>query len=104
MARRDLEVHLEEKCVNYSLAFDCDNVKLDLAKKDYPDRLFFLPNGRTMLVEFKRPGEKPRTRQSVIHHRLSTLRHPVSVVADFQVFQDLLSLNLALPRVPASTR
>lgn len=39
--------------------------------RDWPDRLFLFPNGRHLMIEFKRPGEKLRPSQE---HRINTLR------------------------------
>lgn len=103
MPRRQLETDIEQKCIAYAVAQDCDYVKLDKAKKDYPDQLFFLPCSGTLLVEFKRPGEEPRKRQTVIHQRLAALGHPVSVVDSEDQFRRLLLATLELrtiPRVP----
>jgi hypothetical protein len=44
----------------------------------WPDRLFVLPDGRVVWVEFKREGESPRAKQSHIHELLQAFGHKVS--------------------------
>ncbi len=38
-----------------------------------PDRIVFLPEGRIVLVELKRPGEVPEPHQARLHERLRRL-------------------------------
>ena len=41
------------------------------ADRGWPDRIFFLPKGVTVLIEFKRPGKTPRKNQ---HRKLKDLK------------------------------
>ena len=45
-----------------------------------PDRIVFLPGGRIMFVELKRPGQVPTALQSRIHGMLTKLGADVRVV------------------------
>jgi len=45
-----------------------------------PDRLFMGPGGRVIVVEFKRPGAKPRKLQRWWQSRLQKLGHAVYVI------------------------
>ena len=45
----------------------------------WPDRIFWLPVGKPLLIEFKRPGETPRPKQDHIHANLRELGYPVLV-------------------------
>lgn len=45
-----------------------------------PDRIVFMPGGRTFLVELKQEGEKPSKVQVVWHDRLRELGHHVVVL------------------------
>lgn len=45
----------------------------------YPDRIFWLPVGRPLLIEFKRPGENARPKQVFIHEQLRGLGYEVQV-------------------------
>lgn len=47
------------------------SIKLNLrGNRAWPDRLFFVPGGRPVLIEFKRPGDVPRPLQAHRHEQL----------------------------------
>lgn len=46
-----------------------------------PDRIVFLPDGRTLLVETKRPGGSVRPVQTEVFGRLARINHPVAVLS-----------------------
>jgi len=48
-------------------------------RRGIPDRIFWVPGGRPLLIEFKRPGEEPRPLQSHIHALLKQLGYLVEV-------------------------
>ena len=43
----------------------------------YPDRIFWMPRGKPVFIEFKRPGEKPTKKQDYIHRQLKGLGYEV---------------------------
>lgn len=88
--RAELEAHLEETCCRYAEAFDFVHIKLDRAKRKWPDRLLLGPKGARLLVEFKRPGEEPRKQQAAFHRRLRELGHEVHVIDTFEDFTHLI--------------
>lgn len=45
----------------------------------WPDRLFFIPGGRPLFIEFKRPGEEPGPKQLHIHAWLRHIKYEVQV-------------------------
>lgn len=45
----------------------------------WPDRIFFIAGGRPLIIEFKRPGEKPSPKQQYIHAILRELGYDVQV-------------------------
>lgn len=45
----------------------------------YPDRLFWLPGGKPLLIEFKVPGGDPEPKQDHIHDWLRELGYEVQV-------------------------
>lgn len=60
----------------------------------WPDRLFLMPNGATLFIEFKRPGYLPRPKQRYIHALLVKLGHNVAVMDDFEESMSLIRLIL----------
>lgn len=84
--RAPLEKHLERKCVLYAEGFGYETIKLDNAKRGWPDRLFLGPNAVSILVEFKRAGGKARKKQDALHRRLTEMGHPVYLVDNFDDF------------------
>lgn len=91
-----LERHLEHKCNKHAESLGWMHVKTDLAARGWPDRIYFGPSGQLLLVEFKRPGQKPRKQQAVRHKQLRVLGHPVSVIFSFDAFCELLSCAMVL--------
>ncbi len=45
----------------------------------FPDDIFWLPGGKPLLIEFKRPGEDAKPKQLYIHEQLRTLGYHVEV-------------------------
>ena len=45
----------------------------------FPDRIFYIPGGKPLLIEFKRPGEEPKPMQLYIHQLLRQLKYNVKV-------------------------
>lgn len=45
----------------------------------FPDQIFWLPGGRPLLIEVKRPGEEPSPKQIYQHNRLKQLGYYVEV-------------------------
>lgn len=69
----------------------CVHIKLDLAKRDWPDRLVLGPGRMFLFVEFKRPGEKPRRGQTALHRVLNRLGFEVHVIDSVDQFHQLLN-------------
>jgi hypothetical protein len=58
------------------------NIKVNTqTETGWPDRMFLIPGGAPLLIEFKRPGEPPRRKQEIIRDRLISLGYR-SVVCD----------------------
>ena len=63
-----------------------------LGDTGYPDRIFWVPGGRPLLIEFKRPGEEPTPKQAHIHEELRKLGYGVEVHNDaIEAFQAVVS-------------
>lgn len=57
-----------------------------------PDRMFLLPRGRVIFVEFKSTGCKPRKLQEVIMRRIASLGFTVLVVGTVTEYEELIRL------------
>lgn len=76
---RPLESSIERRACERVLAeYGVANTKLVKAT-GYPDRLFWVPGGRPLLIEFKRLNEAPRKYQKYIHANLRELGYDVEV-------------------------
>ena len=82
-----LEASIERwVCQQVLWRFGVPNLKLNLrGNAGWPDRVFWVPGGRPLLVEFKRPGEEPRARQQLVHMMLRDLGYEVQVHDDKRV-------------------
>lgn len=56
----------------------------------YPDRIYWLPDGKVVLMEFKLPGRKASPIQQVVHDLLRHLGHVVHIVTSVQQGVQLL--------------
>ena len=71
------------------------NMKLAAqGQRDWPDRLFLIPGGRPLLIEFKAKGEEPRPGQDACHKILRLLGYLTEVHDDEHTA--LLSIRQAL--------
>ena len=81
--RKKLEADVEEAaCQRILLELGIFSVRLaKTSETGYPDRLFLLPRGRSLFIEFKRPGKEAREKQDLLHQRLKFFGHEVQVHA-----------------------
>jgi hypothetical protein len=71
-ARYALENPIENKVASIAKAMGVPSLKLNLTgNRGWPDRLFLVPGGRPLFIEFKRPGDDLRPLQQ---HRKETLQ------------------------------
>ena len=85
-----LERDLENDCVGDAAERGWLSVKLDKARKGWPDRAFFGHASMLLLVEFKLPGENPTPLQAGVHVKLAARDHPVAVIDNRHDFTRLL--------------
>lgn len=56
------------------------SIKLNIrGNTGWPDRLFILPGGRALWIEFKAPGEEPDPKQELQHKVLRHRHHDIQV-------------------------
>jgi len=96
LLRRQLESKLEDDCVAHALEYGVDSIKLDRAKRSWPDRLFDTPD-QPWFVEFKRKGETPRKQQLARLDKLRARGYRVSVIDDSDVFEAEFRLFCLVP-------
>ena len=84
---KKLERDIERDCVLIAEAAGWKVKKLDKNDTDWPDRAFFGPEAFTWIVEFKRPGEKPRDGQEKHLDEFSALGFEVSVIDNVDEFR-----------------
>ncbi len=59
------------------------SIKLNVkANTGWPDRLFLIPTGIPLLIEFKQPGKDLRPKQEYIHNLLKMYNYKVEVHDD----------------------
>lgn len=56
--------------------------------KGLPDRMFLLPGGVVVFVEFKSTGKKPTKIQEYIHKRIHALEFQVLVVDSVETYEE----------------
>ncbi len=91
-----LEADIEAQCVEIVEALGGECLKLDRIRgyRGRTDRLFLLPEGKHVIVEFKRPGETPGPQQLARHRKLNNIGHKVHVLDTVEDFQSLLWATL----------
>lgn len=73
----DIEQYVSDKALEW---FGLPNVKLNLqGRRGWPDRIYWLPEGRPLLIEYKRPGKEARALQGEVHAMLVKLGYDVHV-------------------------
>lgn len=102
---KTLETQIEQQaCRQILLKHGIKSIKLTPTQATgYPDRLFFIPGGKPLLIEFKRPGEAPRPKQRHIIQWLKKLGYQVAVCdsvesATMVVRRIITRLSLGPPR------
>ena len=95
------ESKIEKDVVKWAEDNEVMVIKLNLhGRRGWPDRLFILPNGGIIWVEFKRPGEKPRKLQDYIHGKLRKYKQDV-YVAD-RAFDTISYIKARMGTAPVS--
>lgn len=77
-----LEVNIENAlCAKAKKYWGLKNRKMNgWGYNSWPDRQFFIPGGKPLLMEVKRKGLKPTEAQAALHKELTALGYEVVVV------------------------
>jgi uncharacterized protein YyaL (SSP411 family) len=79
----ETESSIEIKVCNKAFGLGVRGIKLNIkSSTGWPDRMFLIPGGRPLFIEFKKPGEKPTKKQLHIHTLLRELGYQVEVHDD----------------------
>jgi hypothetical protein len=78
--RGEVETDIERKACKQAEKLGVRNIKINTrSDTGWPDRIFFIPGGRPLFIEFKRPGEDPDPKQEYIHEILKKLGYDIEV-------------------------
>ena len=78
--RNVVETDIERAACEKVKKLGIRNIKINTkTETGWPDRMFVIPGGRPLFVEFKRPGEEPEPKQEHIHEVLKKLGYNVEV-------------------------
>lgn len=73
-----LESSIERKACSEAKKLGVRNVKMNtLSDTGWPDRMFLIPGGRPLFIEFKRPGGELSPKQQYVHDLLKSLGYTV---------------------------
>ena len=86
---RVLETSIEDWVVKQAGDLGIPCLKLNLkGNRGWPDRIFLIPGGRPLFIEFKRPGEEPEPLQLHRHRILRKLGYDIEVHDERQAALD----------------
>jgi hypothetical protein len=90
--RRPREASIERRVVRDArIQYGLRGLKLTLRyDAAWPDRLWILPNGRVLWMEFKAPGKGPDPLQANRHAELRSKGHEVVVLDNYETAMFLL--------------
>ena len=72
------ELTVENCVVAWAERYGILHVKLNLQfRRGWPDRMFLIPGGRPLLIEFKRPGKQLELLQAHVISKLKALNYDV---------------------------
>lgn len=91
-----IEKEIENQFVNYAKTHNVLAVKfIDPGNTGAPDRICFLPGGKILLIEFKKPGGLLSVKQQLYHKRLYELGQFVYTCCSFQQAKEVLDHHVS---------
>ena len=82
------------RCVKYAISGGCLPLKLQGGAVGTPDRVFLLPRGKVMVVEFKTPDGRVSPRQKLVFAAFDRAGHYVQIIRSMKTFKLLLDAML----------
>jgi hypothetical protein len=78
--KSELETEIEQDVVDDAALLGIPSLKLNLrGNRGWPDRIFLIPGGRPLFIEFKRGDEEPDPLQAHRHDVLRKLGYDIEV-------------------------
>lgn len=94
-----LEKTIEESVVAHAKKRGCLIRKMNgLGARGWPDRMFLFA-GRTLFIEFKKPGGAATPQQAAFHQQMMEKGFPVFVIDDIAAGKSLIDTFLEAPEV-----
>lgn len=75
----DYESKIERKVCTVAMQMGVFSLKLRGIERGWPDRMFLIPGGRPLFIEFKSVGAEPSAYQRLIHERLQYANYQIQV-------------------------
>jgi hypothetical protein len=92
--------HVENPCVKEAKNLGVRVLKLNtMGNRSWPDRCFWIPGGKPLIIEFKKPGEKPTPLQRDTIDYLIRIGYDVHVIDTKEQGIALIRDRLAAARV-----
>lgn len=92
---RVLESAIERKVVAWAKKQGIFQTKLvSPGNRSLPDRIFWVPGGKPLMIEFKRPGGEATELQKAMHSKLESLGYEVKVFDNADVAIQWIWLKL----------
>lgn len=88
------EAAIEHGCVKYAVSKGCIPLKQQGGVVGTPDRVFLLPHGKVMVVEFKAPDGRVSPRQRLVFAVFDRAGHYVQIIRSVKTFKLLLDATL----------
>jgi len=88
------EAAIEAGCCRYAVSKGCVPLKQSGGEVGTPDRVFLLPRGKVMVVEFKAPDGRVSPRQRLVFAKYDGLGHYVQIIRSVKTFKLLLDATL----------
>lgn len=99
-----LESQVQRRVVAWATVHGILNIKLNgEGHPGWPDYVFWLAGGRPLLIEFKRPGGKPRPLQLLVHEQLRKRGYRVEVCDSATAGIRLLAEAMDAPQLPEAS-
>jgi hypothetical protein len=88
------ESAIEAACCAYAVKRGCIPLKQSGGEVGTPDRVFLLPRGKVLVVEFKAPDGRLSPRQKLVFEKYAERGHPVLIIRQVKTFKLVLDLLL----------